>query len=81
MPIDVVDNLDPSLARIAVVPPQALAEGEEAPAAETVDSGPSMVRLAWVAPDPDRKRGDASWRVVYAAEFEEQILLDLAGVK
>ena len=86
VPIDVVDNMDPSLARIAVVPPQMLsegevAEGEEAAAVEPVDPGPPMVRLAWVAPDPDRKRGDAAWRVVYAAEFEEQILLDLAGVK
>ena len=57
------------------------AEGAEAPSVEPVDPGPPKVRLAWVAPDPDRKRGDASWRVVYAAEFEEQILLDLAGVK
>lgn len=79
LPIDVVDNIDPSLARIVPPAPPAPAEGEEA--AEAPDPGPAMMRLGWVAPDPDRKRGDASWRVVYAAEFEEALLLKLAGVK
>lgn len=85
LPIDVVDNLDPSLARIVPPAPGAPAEvteGEEAPAeTPVVDAGPTMMRLSWVAPDADRKRGDASWRIVYAAEFPESTLLKLAGIK
>jgi len=79
LPIDVVDNIDPSLARIA--PPAPEPVDGEAEEAEAPDPGPTMMRLAWVAPDPERKRGDAAWRVVYSAEFEESLLLKLAGVK
>lgn len=88
LPIEVKDNIDPSLARIVPPPPEPAegeaAEGEEAgdeaPAKEA-EAGPTMMRLSWVAPDPERKRGEASWRVVWAAEVPEALLLKLAGVK
>lgn len=47
----------------------------------TEEGAPRQLRLSWVAPDPERKRGDASWRVVYEASFDESIVLKLAGVK
>ena len=65
LPISVGNNRDPSLRLIA---------NEDAEA-------PRQLRLAWVAPDPERKRGDATWNVVYVAEFAESIVLKLAGVK
>jgi hypothetical protein len=65
LPISVDNNIDPSLRLIA---------NEDAEA-------PRQMRLSWVAPDPERKRGDATWNVVYVAEFDESILLKLAGVK
>ena len=80
--IDVVDNLDPSLARIVAPTPAVPAEGEaEQGAEEAAAAGPVMMRLSWVAPDPERKRGDASWRVVYTAELPESTLLKLTGTE
>ncbi len=65
LPISVSNNIDPSLRLIA----------DEDPAAART------LRLAWVAPDPERKRGDAGWNVVYVAAFDEAILLKLVGLK